>query len=111
MRFEEAWAQEAEVVVEGVGVGVGRGYFVELDGAVALAAEASAVAGVVADGFQAGALLGGAGVEGWVDIDEGDRAARERAEGGEVFGLENLVHRDEPYRTWLGREKRSRKGR
>jgi len=51
MRFEEAWAQETEVVVEGIGVGVCRGCFVELDRAVALATEAGTVAGVVADGF------------------------------------------------------------
>lgn len=87
-----------------------RGYFVELDGAVALATEAGAVAGVVADCFQARALLGGASVEGWVDIDERDRAARERAEGGEVFGVEDLVHWDELYRTWLAGESAHAKG-
>jgi len=68
--FFEAWAEEGEVVVEGVGVGGvwGKGFF----SAVAVSAEAGAVAGVVADGFEVGTGLGCAGVEGWVDVDELD---------------------------------------
>jgi hypothetical protein len=67
--FGEAGAQEAEVVVEGVGVGGGGGWG-EHFGAVAVAAEADAVAFGVADGLEAGALLRRAGVEGRVDVDE-----------------------------------------
>ena len=70
--FFEAWAKEADVVVEGVEIVGCGGLVVELDGAVAAATEAGTVAGVVADGFEAGSGLGVAGVEGWVDVDEGD---------------------------------------
>ena len=87
--FGEAGAEEAEVVVEGVGVAGGVGGAL---GAIAVAAEAGAVAGVVADGLEAGAGLGGAGVEGWVDVDELDAGVREGAQGGEVFGVEDAVH-------------------
>ena len=87
--FDEAGAEEAEVVVEGVGVVGAAGLRL---GAVAVAAEAGAVAGIVADGLHAGALLGGAGVEGRVDVDELDAGVGEGAEGGEVFAVEDAVH-------------------
>ena len=37
-------------------------------------------------------LLGGAGVEGRVDVDEVDARVGERAQGGEVFAVEDAVH-------------------
>jgi len=36
--------------------------------------------------------LGGAGVEGRVDVDELDAGVGEGAQGGEVFGVEDAVH-------------------
>ena len=90
MGFGEPRAEEAEVVGESVGVVVGGG--VEFFGAVAMATEAGAVAGVVTDGAEAGTLLGGPGVEGRVDVDELDGGVGEGAERGEVFGFDDAVH-------------------
>ena len=84
--FDHARAEEADVVVEDVGVD-GRGG--ELFGAVAIAAEAGAVALRIANRPDAGALLRDAGVEGRVDVDELDAGVGERAQGGEVVVLKD----------------------
>jgi hypothetical protein len=84
--FDHAGAEKADVVVEDVGVD-GRGG--EFFGAVAPAAEAGAVASRVADGADAGALLGDAGVEGWVDVDEVHAGVGKRAQRGEIVVLDD----------------------
>ncbi len=81
MSFDHSWAEEADVVVKAVGVeGRGVEFGVQAFGAVAVSAEASAVAVGVADGADAGALLRDAGVEGRVNVDEFDAAIGERTE-------------------------------
>ena len=69
MGFDEARTKEADVVVEYVGVERCGGKFF---GAIAVASESSAVAGIIADGADAGALLGGASVEWRINVDELD---------------------------------------
>ncbi len=88
MGLDHARAEEADVVVEEIGVDGGRG---ELLGAIAVAAKAGAVAGGVSDGLDAGALLSDAGVEGRVDIDELDAGAAEIAQCGEIFASDDAV--------------------
>ena len=99
MRFHEAGAEEAEVIVEGVGVRTrgGEGFC-----SIAVAAKAGAVAGVVADGLHAGSLLGGAGVEGGIDVDELHAGVGEGAEGGKVFAVEDAVHESPVWGIGLG---------
>ena len=87
--FSQAGAQEAEIVSEAVGVACGCGC--EAVGAVALAAEADAVAGGVADGAHPRPELPFAGVEGRVDVDEGDGGGGETAEDVEAVRLDDAV--------------------
>ncbi len=76
--FDHAWAEEAEEVFEGVSV-TGCGGVVGDDvGAVAPAAEADAVAGLVADGLDLLSALSFACVEGRIDVDEFDGACFHR---------------------------------
>jgi len=69
--FDHAGAEEAEEVVEGVSV-TGCSGMVDDVGAVAPAAEADAVAGLVADGLDLLSALPFACVEGRIDVDEFD---------------------------------------
>jgi hypothetical protein len=91
MGFDQTRAEEAEVVLEDVGVGVGGGggFFC----AVAMAAEAGAVARSVADGLEARASLRDSRIERRVDVDELHRSVGERAQRGKIFGVEDAVHR------------------
>jgi hypothetical protein len=87
--FNEARAEEADKVFEGVRIaGGGEGLF----GAIAMAAEAGAVAVFVADGRDAGAALRDAGIERRVNVDQRDGGGFERVKGGEVFAVEDAVH-------------------
>ena len=92
VRFEEARAEEAEEVVELVGIALiaGRGMVGgEALGTVAAAAEAGTVAGGVLHRAQADAVLLATGVEGGVDVDEGEAGVREGAQDGEIVALED----------------------
>ena len=71
-RFDEARAEEREKVGRTCRRRTAQGR-ADLFRAVARSGESGAVALRVADGFEARALLCGAGVEGWVDVDELDR--------------------------------------
>ncbi len=86
MGFEEAGAEEGEVVGEVVWVGGGLRIGLL---AVGVAAEAEACGGGVTFGFDAGAALDGAGVKGGIDVDEVGGGVGELTEEGEVFALED----------------------
>ena len=89
VRLHHARAQEADVVVKAVAVG--RVAACGLLRAVALAAKSCSIARRIADGLHPGALLGGAGVEWRVDVDQLDARAGQGAQGGEVFAVQDAV--------------------
>lgn len=60
-------------------------------GAVAVAAEAGAVACLVADGPEAWAGLVATGVEGWVDVDKFGGGGLHAAEEIEIVAVEDAV--------------------
>lgn len=99
MGFDDARLEEADVVVEGVGVGDGggKGFC-----AVTVAAESGAVSGDVADGFHLDALLGGASVEGRIDVDELHAGVGESAQSGEVFAMDDLIHETSVWGMGMG---------
>jgi len=90
-----AWTmrgEEAEKVVEAVAVAGASGLGGEYVGAVAVAAEADAVAGFVADGFHLRSELALASVEGGIDVDELDGVCVHGLQNVEVVPLHNTVH-------------------
>ena len=97
--FDEVRAEEGEIVAEGIGVTGGGGH--EALGAVAMAAEADAIAGGVADGAHLRPELAFAGVEGWVDVDERDGGGGEAAEDVEAVGLHDAVGGGVGWAGWL----------
>ncbi len=91
--FEKAGVEKGGEVVEGIGVACGPGGEVGGDafGAVAVAAEAGAVAEGIADGAELRTVLAASGVERRVDVDEGNGGGREGLEDVEVVAMEDTA--------------------
>ena len=90
--FDHAGAEEAEEVLEPVAVAGAPSLVGEDLGAVALAAEADAVAGCVTDGLHLGAALAFAGVEGRIDVDQLDGLVCHLLKDFEVVAVDDPIH-------------------
>jgi hypothetical protein len=78
--FSQARLEEGQVIVKDIGIAFGA----DLDGLVAPATKAGAVAIFAAFGADLRARLGFAGVERWIDVDQVDRCGRQGLQNGEV---------------------------
>ena len=78
--LDQARFEEGQVIVKDIGVAFGA----DLDGLIALPAEAGAVAVLAAFGADLRARLGLAGVEGRIDVDQVDGCGGQGLQDGEV---------------------------